>query len=323
MSSSIRNPKIGYLAAAVTMLTYSTVTPLGKATLNLGIAPTSAILARYTIVVLILGVLGYRYGALRMDRRGIKFAALAGLCNGAGMLLYFVALSMMNGSIVVLLVSLYPLVVLLYLSTRGERITARSIIRLLLGLVGLYWLLGPGGSFVPLAVVLLMLTMLFYAGYLVIMQWYLSEYTAAPVTFYTMSASAGLALLLWLLNGMPWTEPGLQGWTLIITLAIGGTVVARLALYFAVRNLGSGAVSLLAPFEILLAVIWQVVFLGDRLNSSQWIGAIFVIASGLLAIDRAWKPRGKRPGFDPSNDPSTPHPESGQPSDQAVIESGP
>lgn len=44
--------------------------------------------------------------------------------------------------------------------------------------------------------------------------------------------------------------------------------------------------SLMTPLEILLAVIWSVIFLGERLELPHLIGGALILASALLAIQR-------------------------------------
>ena len=52
-----------------------------------------------------------------------------------------------------------------------------------------------------------------------------------------------------------------------------GTYLAQMALFAAVRSIGSGQMALLGPLETLFTVIYgRPLFLQERLSSLQWAG---------------------------------------------------
>jgi drug/metabolite transporter (DMT)-like permease len=63
----------------------------------------------------------------------------------------------------------------------------------------------------------------------------------------------------------------------------------------AVDRIGGGQMTLLAPLETLLTLIWATAFLGERLAPLQLVGGALVLGSALLAIQRLglaqWRPR--------------------------------
>ena len=64
------------------------------------------------------------------------------------------------------------------------------------------------------------------------------------------------------------------------------TYYARLALYAAVRRVGSGHVALLWPLQMMVGVILSVWLLQERLTLLQWLGGCFILTSAFLAIER-------------------------------------
>jgi len=53
-----------------------------------------------------------------------------------------------------------------------------------------------------------------------------------------------------------------------------------------VREIGGAQFSLLAPLEMMLTVIWSVMFLQERLSAWQWVGGGLILVSAALAARR-------------------------------------
>ncbi|MEZ4620702.1 MAG: hypothetical protein R2867_35045 [Caldilineaceae bacterium] len=86
-----------------------------------------------------------------------------------------------------MMISTVPLVVLSLLALRGERFTYRHIIRLALGLGGIYLLLGPGGDIDPVGILLLVVAIFCFAVQITLLQWYLKGRTRGPSLFIFLS----------------------------------------------------------------------------------------------------------------------------------------
>jgi len=221
--------------------------------------------------------------------------AVAGLSNGIGMLTYFLALARLDGSLAVMIFAISPLVTLAFLALRGERFKRRHLVRLALGLGGVYLLIGPAGQIDWLGVLLILVTVCAFALHLALIQWFLQPYDARTITFYVVATMTVINFGLWSVDGGQWHTLGWLDWLVIAVLALVSTYLARLAMFEGVRRLGGSQVALLLPLETLLAVIWSVVFLGERLNVWEWVGGGLILASALLAIQRLtwarWPPR--------------------------------
>ena len=220
----------------------------------------------------------------KLDRRGLMFCLLAGLCSGIASLGYFWAISRINASITSMLVSSYPLIVLVFLALRGERLTSTNIARLAMGIGGVYLLLGPGGRLDGLGILLSIMTAFIFAFQLVITQWFLTRYPSMVVAYYITGVTALVALGTWLTQGSPWIDPGWQGWAIMVVLAVFCAYLSRLAMLRGIQELGSAQVALMAPAETMLTVIWSVLFLQERLNTLQWVACLLIIFSALLAV---------------------------------------
>lgn len=286
----------GWAIALGSTIAFSFATPLARAAILLGIAPSALLAIRLTMTTLLLFgtiVLGDA-ARLRIDRRGLGLCMLAGVANGLGMLAYFSSLTRISGSIASMIFSLSPLVVLALLALRGEKFTIRNIARLALGLGGVYLLIGPGGN-VDFTGALLALAAVFTVPFqIVIMQWFLGDYDARTVTLYMVGTIMVIAVGAWLIEGAEWRDPGWQGWALVIALAVVSTYLARLMLFVSVRKIGGGQTGLLAPLETLFTVVWSILFLHERLMPLQWIGSSLIVLGAALAVERLWQARRRK-----------------------------
>jgi drug/metabolite transporter (DMT)-like permease len=288
---------LGWFMALSSSLAFSIATPIAKGAIDSGLNPTTLLTLRLILSTLLLGLsIGLTTpGYLRLDRKGLLVCGIAGLSNGIGMLTYFWALARLDGSLAVMIFAISPLVTLAFLAARGERFTRRHFVRLGLGLVGVYLLIGPSGKVDWWGVTLVMVTVCAFAVHLALIQWYLQPYNARTITFYVVATMMVVNVGLWLTEGGEWRSVGWSGWFIIAVLALISTYLARLAMFEGVRRLGGSQVALLLPLETLLAVIWSVVFLGERLNFWEWAGGGLILLSALLAIQRLnlarWQPR--------------------------------
>jgi len=269
----------------------STTAPVGRAAILAGMNPTALLVARYAIAALLLNTTLHfiplsnsNPKRSQIDHRGLLLCGAAGIASGAATLTYFWSFSRINASISAMLVSLYPLIVLVLLALHGERFTGLKSLRLALGISGVYLLLGPGGNLDSWGVILALISALSFAIQLVIVQWYLSIYPSRIVTYYVVAITALLLAAIWLIGGPAWHVPSWQVWLAIIFLAVVSTYLSRLAMFSAIKTLGSGQVALLSPLETFLAVVWSIVFLQESLNPFQWIGGSLILASAMLIM---------------------------------------
>jgi len=294
--SSRRLPWLGWTTALLATLAFSFAPPVGKAAINLGFNPTTLVAVRLTVTTVLLGVTIAVASPqrLRIDRRSLWICVVSGLANGVGMLMFFFALTRVHASIGSMIFSLSPLLTLSLLALRGERFTYRNTIRLALGVMGVYLLIGLGGHVDWMGVLLAFGAVITVPVQVLLMQWYLQDADPMAVTFYTVGAMALVAAGGWALQGAEWHAPAWQGWLLVGTLAVVSTYLSRLAMFVAVREIGGGQFSLLAPLEMLLTVIWSVMFLQERLSAWQWAGGGLILVSAVLAAQRWLRVRWKR-----------------------------
>jgi drug/metabolite transporter (DMT)-like permease len=296
MHTHYRPTAAGWTLALASTVAFSIGAPLATAVFRTGVDPTLAMGLRMLITMLLLGVTLAARGPqqLRMDGKGLFITVASGVLTGISTLLFFWALLRMDTSIAAMLFSLFPLVVLLLLALRGEPFTGRNIVRLALAVAGGYLLVGVRGGTADLIGILMVGgSILCSALQTVFIQWYLRGYHGLTVTFYMVGGMALVIVAWWLVQGAEWVAPSAPAWLGIGAMAIVSTYLARLAMFAALRQLGSGQMALLVPLETMLTVVWSVLFLADRLTLVQVVGSGLILSSTVLAIERLW---GKRRG---------------------------
>lgn len=282
----------GWTMALTATLAFSVAPPITKWAISAGMNPTTLLMLRLVITTTLLGgtIMLTAAERVRIDRRGLLICTTAGFCNGFGMVAFFWALARLEASVTSMIFSLSPLAVLGLLALRGEKFTYRQIVRLAVGLSGVYLLIGPGsalkGGIDWLGVALVFVTIFVSAIHLVLIQWFLQRYDARTVTLYTVATMTLVSIGFWLSQGTEWHDPGWPVWLIVLVLAVISTYLSRLALFAGVRHLGSGQMALLLPLETLLTVTWSVLFLHEWLTLWQWIGGLLILLSALLAVQR-------------------------------------
>ncbi len=282
--------RTGWLLAVACVAMFSIATPMSKWAIVSGVDPVALLPVRMWIgSALIAGwLLLTAPQRLRMKPRHAALAFLAGASNGVGMLGYFYALTRIDGSIATMIFATSPLCTLGLLALRGERVTRLSMARIALGLLGVWLIVGPNGRVDLWGAAGVLLSAITFAWQLAILQWNLSEADGAATTLMIVVGMASVGTVAFLgVHGLVWQPIGAVGWVTCIVLAIISTWLSRLALFAAVKRIGSGQVSMVLPIETPLAVTWSVLFRGERLNALEVAGGVLILSSALLRVRKS------------------------------------
>jgi drug/metabolite transporter (DMT)-like permease len=279
----------GLLWALAAACCLSIAPTLIKAGLTAAMDPIPLLALRLVVAALVLWVIFavFQREKLRIDRPGLLACLAVAAANSISLVCYYVALTRIHASVATLIFSLYPAVVLVLLALKGERLTRVGLARLGLALCGVYLLIVPGGTADPAGIVLACGTAVFYAVHLNLVQWRLRNYDSQTVTIYVVSLMALMLSVPFILQLKQWRPVSPAGWGVILATGVVSTAAARLAMFAAVRHIGSGQVALLGSVDTVLAVLWSLLFLGERLSPLQWSGSLLIVASASLIVARA------------------------------------
>ena len=258
----------------------------GKQAILLGIPPLLVVALRtfFAALLLLAVIVIFRRRYLFIYPAGLLGCFVAGWTNGLGSLFYYSALARIDAGIGHLLYSLYPIFLLLWLALDRQIPGKLTLVRIGLAIPAVYLLTQAGQGNIDLVGVLQMLAAsALYALHIPINQRVLFDMPAPTVTLYTLLAMSSIVVPAYLLSGAPPlpSQPGILYPVVGLTLV---TFLSRLTLFQGVKHLGSMQTALLGLSEMLVAVSFSVIWLGERLSGAQWLGAGVLILSMLLVL---------------------------------------
>jgi len=280
-------PQWGLFVALLANLALGLNSTFAKFAYRAGMDPNTLTAMRLGVAAVVLWALFLiRWQPLiSISRQALLGCMVMGAANFAAQISYYWGLTRINASIGTLIFYLYPAVVILLLRLRGEALTTRRLARLGVALIGVALLVDLTGNRVDMiGVLLVLITILTYALHLVIGQFVVRDVPARTVALYVISTMALLAAGERLALGGSPLPVTWAGWWPVLGIGLLGTVVARLAMFTAIKRVGSTQLSLLGGVEPLITVAVARAFLGETLSPIQWVGGGLVLAS-LLLVD--------------------------------------
>lgn len=283
-----------------------------KALLETGWTPGAAVTARLTGAALILAIpavpaLRGRWHQLRENWLTIVLFGLIGVA--ACQLFYFNAVSLLSVGVALLLEYLAPVLIVLWLwAASRKRPRPLTVAGTLLSLGGLVLVLDLTGA-VKVDVVGVLWGMA--AAVCLAIYFFITAKendTLPPIVL----ASGGLlvgAAVMWLAGATgllpmafsmtdtklgPWTTPW---WVPLAGLIVLATVLAYVSGIMAARALGSKVASFVSLTEVLFAVIWAWLLLGELPAAIQLLGGALIV--GGVVLVRLDELRGSRLGNEP------------------------
>jgi drug/metabolite transporter (DMT)-like permease len=256
---------------------------LGKLAINLGIGPLGVVAWRTALAALLIlaFVVTFYRPFLYVFPAGFYACALAGCINGAGSILYYLALNHLNAGVGQIIYSLYPFFLAIWLALDGQPLGLLTLTRMLIATLGVVLLTALQAGGVDLAGVVMMLgAASLYALHLPINQRVLYEVPAPTVTLYTLLAMSVVVVPVYLVFDPNPSVAAAASWPVIgLTLV---TSLARLSLFFGVKRIGGMQTALLGLAELLVAVLLSRLWLNESLSALQWLGALALAASLML-----------------------------------------
>ena len=256
----------------------------GKQAIALGFSPVAVVALRTSLAagLLLLIVVVFKRPFLYIFPVGLAGCILAGTINGLGSLLYYLALGRLSASVGQLLYSMYPLFVAVWLILDNQPPSRLTIIRIALAAFAVVLLANAStGKADWLGVFLMLGAAALYALHLPINQRVLYEAPAPTVTLYTLLAMSAVVAPAYLIFDRQWPQDIVPWWPALgLTLV---TFLSRLALFLGVKHLGGMHTAFLGLGELFVTIAVSYLWLHERLSPLQWLGAIGLGISLLLA----------------------------------------
>jgi len=287
-------PPSGHATDLALLLTLSTLWGASYTFIRIGVEtiPPLTFIAARTLIAATLLLLWMRSRNVRMprDRRvWMRFGVQALLNSVVPFTLIAWAERSVGASLATILNSTSPVMVFVATAfiTRHEPVSLRKLIGVIAGFVGTCLVIGPsaldglGGQLVPqLAIVAATAC---YAGAAIYGRSFKGLHPAAPATG-SLLVGALVLTPASLLVDHPWAlQPSVRSLMALVALAAFSTALA-FAIYFRlIQTLGAIGTTAQAYLRVPIGVAIGVVFLGESLPSSAWIGLASVVV-GVAAM---------------------------------------
>lgn len=286
---------LGYALALGAASLWGVAGMFAKAAFNRGVAPSDLAEVRiglgFLMFAALVAMLRRRDAVVR--REHLPLLALFGVVGMAGVQLsYYEAIKRLPVALAVLIQYLAPLLMLVWVWTRGRKVGGRLWVAALLTLVGCYFAVGAYDANLLQVnlegTLLALLSAAIFAFYLLVGERIVRAYSAWTLLLYGF----GFAALAWTVVRPWWTLPfaSWDGTTylLILGVAIVGTLLPFFLSSTALTILPATRVGLTETAEPVVAGIAAFLVLGEALAGPQLLGAALVLAG--IALARSVQP---------------------------------
>lgn len=285
MDAKLRGTVCGIAAAVF----YGT-NPLGAMNLYAdGISTNSTLFYRFGIAVIILGIMmAVQRKSFALTRRELVTLAILGVFMSTSSTTLYFSFNFMDVGIASTLLFVYPVMVAVIMATLfHEKVTAATVIAILLSLAGIALLnqTGDGTSLSLWGVTLVMLSSLTYAIYIVVVNKSSLRMSSVKLTFYVLLF--GLFTIYGYTLAMGETVQLLvtpKQWIYATQLALMPTVLSLVLMVIAVHDIGSTPTAIMGAIEPITAVAIGVLVFGESFTPRLAIGIVLILTAVLLII---------------------------------------
>ena len=279
----------GYILGAVAAATYGMnplfALPLYKAGMN----PDSVLFFRYLFAIPVLGMMIVARGrSFKLKRKEVLPLIIMGLLVALSSLALFQSYNYMDVGIASTLLFVYPILVALIMWIAfKEKLTLPTVLCILLALggIGLLYKSGDGSTLNLTGIILVMISALSYAIYIVgVNQSTLKNLATLSLTFYVLLFGLVLFLVRVDFGQSLRVAETWYLWGNLIALAIFPTAISFLCTTQAIQYIGSTPTAILGALEPLTAVFFGVVVFGESLTLRLSCGMLMIILAVSLII---------------------------------------
>lgn len=223
----------------------------------------------------------------RLFARPVPRMMLLGFCFGVIVMVGFVGLDRLDASVSIVLVYLYPVFVVVASTLLGIRphpavwvALAMVVLGVVLTVPELFF--GGDVEISVVGVVLMLVQAVLFAAYIIVSSRLGPALDGLESAACTMAGAALFIIPVTLWKGL--TLP--SGATLVLEVllfALVPSVVATVCFFAALARLPAPVVAMILPLEVVLAVLWSVLFLGEELRPVEALGGAVVVGGVVLA----------------------------------------
>ena len=251
-----------------------------------GVNTSSVLFYRFSMAVLMLAaMLLIERKSFRVSLGEMKVLGSLGLLFAASSITYYQSFRFMDAGIASTILFVYPVMVAVIMATCfREKVTASTVTAIILALagIGLLYRGDAGASLSGMGVLLVMVSSLTYAVYIVVVNQSSIRMSSLKLTFYVLLCllaysftSPDLHLML---------PPSPRAWFFACWLGLVPTVLSLVLMTVAVHEVGATPTAIMGALEPLTAVAIGVMVFGESLTPRLAVGIILILSAVLLIV---------------------------------------
>lgn len=284
----MKNRKLfGTLCGIAAAICYGT-NPLGALKLyGEGMTTPSVLFYRFGLAwVIIALVMLIRREQVKVTWREFGVLTLLGLLFSVSSLTLYLSFHHMAAGVASTILFTYPVMtaVIMALFFR-EKVSVPTVASILLSMVGVAFLCwdGNGGALSVVGVVLVLLSALSYALYIIVVDRGKLNMSSFKINFYVLFYCALSMLLFSFFSGTPIQLPPMPvSWFYVAWLALVPAIFALVLMVYAAKNVGSTTTAILGALEPLTAVVIGVAVFSEDFTARLALGIVLILAAVVL-----------------------------------------
>lgn len=283
----------GTICGILAAMFYGT-NPLGALKLyEQGMNTNSVLFSRFSMAWIIISIiLIIRKENLKVTKREFgTLTALGLLFTASSMTLYF-SFKYIAAGVASTLLFTYPIMTAVIMGMFfKEKAGFKTIVAIILSLVGvllLYWS-DAGGALDTLGVILVLVSALTYAIYIIVVNRCPLEMSSFKINFYVVLYCAiGMAVFAWL-TGQPLRLPhNAVSWFYATWLAVVPATLSLVLMVYASKYIGATPTAILGALEPLTAVLIGIFVFDEPFGVRLAIGIVLILSAVIIT---AWQPK--------------------------------
>lgn len=255
-----------------------------------GVNTSSVLFYRFSMAVTMLGLmLLAERKSFRIGMKDLRVIVALGLLFAASSITYYQSFRFMDAGIASTILFVYPVMVAVIMAAFfHEHIKASTIVAIVLALSGIV-LLYKGGTGITLSTVgilLVMVSSLTYAVYIVVVNQSSIRMPALKLTFYVLLVCM-MALLAYSATSPDYhlmLPPSPRAWFYACWLGLVPTVLSLVLMTVAVHEVGATPTAIMGALEPLTAVAIGVLVFDESLTLRLMVGIVLILAAVLLVV---------------------------------------
>ncbi|MBV8327539.1 DMT family transporter [Chryseobacterium sp.] len=278
----------GYLLGVLSAVSYGLIPifilPIKQAHFSMDIT----LFYRFFFSALMVGAyLIYSKQNFRINKKEALILAILGICYALSSEFLFIGYDFLTPGIASTVLFIYPVIVaLIMFFFYKEKLTKLSIISLFFAFAGVIVLcLKESGfeiNFAGLGIV--MLSALFYALYMVIVNKSKLKVSGFKLTFYSMLFTSLFFMTKSMIGNQSFAIPSTTIFFNFLIFAFLTTVISSLCLVYAIKSIGSTPVAILGALEPVVAVMVSVLMFHEKFTTNLSIGITLILLGVTLNV---------------------------------------